>query len=148
MFILCLRSGLITLCLNTLGNTFETQILLQQHVFILKAFILINNQLLKTANSKDINTDYYITNSISASRYHGSVAQSRIKVLLIQFFPVALSVILLPLYAKCNFASVYTANQERAKKVRPPSSPKNISGIGIFPPKVSSFGIILRHPFW
>ena len=32
-------------------------------VFILKMFTLINNQLLKTANAKDFNTDYYITNS-------------------------------------------------------------------------------------
>ena len=35
-------------------------------------FILINNQLLSTANAKDIKTDSYITNSTEASRYHGS----------------------------------------------------------------------------
>ena len=35
---------------------------------------LINNQLLSTADAKDINTDYYITNSSLASRYYGSVA--------------------------------------------------------------------------
>ena len=46
--------------------------LLRQNVFILKVFILI--QLLSTANAKDINTDYYITNSTLASRHHGSVA--------------------------------------------------------------------------
>ena len=40
-------------------------------MFILKGFILINNQLLSTANAKDINTDYFITNSTFASRYHG-----------------------------------------------------------------------------
>ena len=32
-------------------------------MFILKVFILIINQLLSTAYAKDINTDYYITNS-------------------------------------------------------------------------------------
>ena len=32
-------------------------------VFIFKVFILINNQLLSTANAKVINTDYSITNS-------------------------------------------------------------------------------------
>ena len=31
----------------------------------------------------------------------------RLKVILIQFFPVALSVLFLLVYAKCNFASVY-----------------------------------------
>ena len=39
-----------------------------------KVIMLINNQLLSTANAKDINTDYYITNSPLASRYRGSVA--------------------------------------------------------------------------
>ena len=34
----------------------------------------INNQLLITANSKDINAEFYITNSALASRYHGPVA--------------------------------------------------------------------------
>ena len=34
----------------------------------------INYQLLSTANAKDINTEYYNTNNILASRYHGSVA--------------------------------------------------------------------------
>ena len=34
----------------------------------------INNQLLSTANAKDINTDSYITNSTLASKYHGPVA--------------------------------------------------------------------------
>ena len=43
-------------------------------VFILKVFILINNQLLSTGNAKEINIRYYITRSILASRYHGSVA--------------------------------------------------------------------------
>ena len=42
-------------------------------MFILKVFISINNQLLSTANAKDINTHYYITNNTLASRYHGSV---------------------------------------------------------------------------
>ena len=42
-----------------------------EKMFILKVFILI--QLLSTANAKDIKTDYYITNSTLASRYHGSV---------------------------------------------------------------------------
>ena len=56
------------------ANVVATQILLRQNVFILKVFILINNQLLKTANAKDINTDYYITNSTLASMYHGFVA--------------------------------------------------------------------------
>ena len=37
-------------------------------------FILINYQLLTTASAKDINTDYYITNSTLASRYHGAVS--------------------------------------------------------------------------
>ena len=37
-------------------------------------FILINNQLLSTANAKDIKTDYYITNIFLALKYHGSVA--------------------------------------------------------------------------
>ena len=37
----------------------------------LEVLILMNNQLLSTANAKDINTDYYITNSLS--RYHGYV---------------------------------------------------------------------------
>ena len=46
--------------------------LLRQNVFILKVFILI--QLLSTANAKDFNTVYYITNSTLASRYHRSVA--------------------------------------------------------------------------
>ena len=32
---------------------------------ILKVFILINNQLLSTANAEDINTDYYVTNKVS-----------------------------------------------------------------------------------
>ena len=45
-----------------------------KNVFILKVLILANNQLLSTANAKDVNTDYYITNRTSASRYHGSVA--------------------------------------------------------------------------
>ena len=48
--------------------------LLRQNVFILKDFILINNQLLSSANAKDMNIDYYITNSTLASRYHGSIA--------------------------------------------------------------------------
>ena len=43
-------------------------------MFILKVFMLINNQLLSTANAKDFNTDYYITNSTLASNYYGSVA--------------------------------------------------------------------------
>ena len=34
----------------------------------MKVYILINNQLLSTANAKDINADYYITNSTLASR--------------------------------------------------------------------------------
>ena len=50
-----------------------SQILLRQNVFILKVFILINKQQLSIANAKDINTDYYITNSFLASRYPGSV---------------------------------------------------------------------------
>ena len=53
----------------------KSQILLRQNMFILKVFNLIYNQLLSTANAKDINTDYYITNSTLASRYHGSVGQ-------------------------------------------------------------------------
>ena len=54
----------------------KSQILLRHNVFFLKVFILINNQLLSTANAKDIdfNTDYYITNNTLASRYHVSVA--------------------------------------------------------------------------
>ena len=50
---------------------FSIQLLLQ-NVFVLKVFILI--QLLSTANAKDINTDYFITNSILASGHRGSVA--------------------------------------------------------------------------
>ena len=42
---------------------------------ILKVFVLINSQLLSTANAKDINTDYFITNITLASRYRGSVAK-------------------------------------------------------------------------
>ena len=52
----------------------KSQILLRQNVFILKLFLLIKNKLLSTANAKNINTDYCITNSTLASRYHGSVA--------------------------------------------------------------------------
>ena len=43
-------------------------------VFILKMIMLVNNQLISTANAKDINADCYITNYTLASRYHGSVA--------------------------------------------------------------------------
>ena len=57
--------------LTQIANIVAMQ-LLRQNVFILKVFILI--QLLNTANAKDINTEYYITNSTLASRYHGSVA--------------------------------------------------------------------------
>ena len=32
-------------------------------------FILINNQLLSTANAKDINTDYNFTNIISSKKF-------------------------------------------------------------------------------
>ena len=52
----------------------KSQVLLRQNVLALKVFILINNHLLSTANGKDINTDYYITNCTLASRYHESVA--------------------------------------------------------------------------
>ena len=45
-------------------------------MFILKVFILINKQLLSTANAKDINTDFYITNNTLASRYHGSSVEA------------------------------------------------------------------------
>ena len=55
-----------------MANVVATQILMRQIVFILKILILINNQLSSTANAKDINTDYYITNSTLASRI-GSV---------------------------------------------------------------------------
>ena len=55
---------------------FKSQILLRCYFsdkkFILKVFVLI--QLLFTANDKDINADYYTTNSTLASRYHGFVA--------------------------------------------------------------------------
>ena len=50
-------------------NIVATQFFLRQNVFN-----LINNQLLNTANAKDINTDCYITNSTLASSYHKSVA--------------------------------------------------------------------------
>ena len=54
----------------------KSQILLRcnccDKMFILKVFILI--QLLSTDNAKDDNADYFITNSILASRYHGPVA--------------------------------------------------------------------------
>ena len=43
-------------------------------VFVLKVFILINNQLSSAANAKDTNTDYYITNITLASSYYGIVA--------------------------------------------------------------------------
>ena len=59
------------------SQIFATQILLLQIVFILKEFILINNQPLSRANDKDINRDYYITNSTLASRYHGSECRGR-----------------------------------------------------------------------
>ena len=49
--------------------------LLRQIVFILKVFILINNQLLSTAIAKDVNTVYYFTNSTLASRHHGYVSE-------------------------------------------------------------------------
>ena len=52
----------------------KSQMLLRQSVFILKVFFLINNQLLSTVNAKEINTDYYITNSTLAAMYHASVA--------------------------------------------------------------------------
>ena len=48
---------------------------LQILVFILKVFILVNNQLLSTDNAKDINAGYCITNSTLASSYHGSVGE-------------------------------------------------------------------------
>ena len=41
----------------------------------------------------------------------------RLKVLLIQFFPVALLVIFLLVYAKCNFASVLTAFFQPSKSL-------------------------------
>ena len=50
-------------------NIVATLILMRQNVFI-----LINNQLLSTANAKDINTGYYVTNGTLVSRYHGTVA--------------------------------------------------------------------------
>ena len=53
----------------------KSQILLWKDAFILKVFILANNQLLSAANAKDINTDYYITICTLASRYRGSVAK-------------------------------------------------------------------------
>ena len=56
------------------SNIVAMQIFLRQNVIILKGFILINNQLISSANANDINTDYYIANSTLASRYHGSVA--------------------------------------------------------------------------
>ena len=37
-------------------------------------YFFINKQLLSTANAKEFNTDYHITNSTLPSRYHGSVA--------------------------------------------------------------------------
>ena len=46
----------------------------EKNVFILKVLILNLNQLLGAVNSKDSNTDYYITISTLASRYHGSIA--------------------------------------------------------------------------
>ena len=54
-------------------NSFFSQPKSQILVFILKVLILINNQLLSIANAKDINADFYITNSTLASRFHGSV---------------------------------------------------------------------------
>ena len=54
---------------NLVANIVAEQILLRQNMFI-----LIKNQLFSTANAKDINTDYYITNSSLASNYHGYVA--------------------------------------------------------------------------
>ena len=57
--------------MNSLFLQPKLQILLQRkyfcqkNVFILKVFILINNQLLSTANAKFINTDCYITNIAS-----------------------------------------------------------------------------------
>ena len=69
------QAKLVLYTMNFLFFHLKSQILLRQtNMFILKVFILINNQLLSTANTKDINTDYYITNSTEASRYHGSVA--------------------------------------------------------------------------
>ena len=61
--------------MNSLFFQAKSQELLRQNLFILQLFILINNQLLSTANAKDINTDYYITNSTLATRYRGSVAK-------------------------------------------------------------------------
>ena len=49
-------------------SIFYSQILLRKNVFN-----LINHQLLSTAKAKEINTDYYITNSTLASKYHASV---------------------------------------------------------------------------
>ena len=40
----------------------------QKLVFILKVFNLINTQLLSAANAKDINTDYYIMNSVEVGK--------------------------------------------------------------------------------
>ena len=60
--------------MNSLFFQPKSQILLRQDAFILQVFILINIQLLSTANAKNIKTDYYInTNSTLAARYHGSV---------------------------------------------------------------------------
>ena len=64
------------LCYNMKYLFFQhkSQILLRQNVFILQMFILINKQLLSTANAEDVIKDYFITNSTLASKYHGSVA--------------------------------------------------------------------------
>ena len=74
-----MKNALITkqgLCysMNSLFLPHKKQISLRQNKFILKVFILINNQLLSAANAKDTNTDYYFTNSTLALNYHGSVA--------------------------------------------------------------------------
>ena len=45
-----------------------------ESVLLLRYVHKINNQLLSTANAKDIKTDYYRTNNHLASRYHGSRA--------------------------------------------------------------------------
>ena len=60
--------------MNSLFFQPKSQILLRSKFGATEFVRLINNQLLSTANAKDIYTDYYITNSLLASRYHGSVA--------------------------------------------------------------------------
>ena len=62
-------------CVAVWTRKYESVLLLKyESVLLLQYVHKINNQLLSSANAKDINTDYYITNSTLASRYHRSVA--------------------------------------------------------------------------